>query len=325
MSSDASRPSALVLVVDDDKMMRLLLRRAMEREGYQVAEARNGEECLNAYQQLHPNVILLDAMMPVMDGFTCCTQLQQMIAHDQRRDPSRKQTLILMITGLEDSESVNFAFEVGAVDYVTKPINWAVLCQRVRRLIQQVELYQQLQDANHKLERLALLDSLTQVANRRRFDEYLVQEWSRMARERACLALIMADVDCFKSYNDTYGHFMGDACLQKVAKALDQASRRPADFIARYGGEEFALILPDTDVAGALQVAENVRTEVKALQIPHAGSTVSDYVTVSLGIAAKIPDHATSPEVLIIGADKALYEAKSQGRDRCCALTDMPQ
>src|SRR4028118_1424887 len=171
----------VILVVDDDQFTRQLLRRVMEKEGYQVVEAANGEQGLEAYKRLKPHLVLLDALMPVMDGFTCCTQLQ-MLGNDKSiesevfvdesfQDASR--TPVLMITGLEDQESVDRAFAVGATDYLTKPIHLAVLRQRVRRIIQQSQLYQKLEIANRELQRLAALDGLTGVANRRRFDEYL--------------------------------------------------------------------------------------------------------------------------------------------------------
>ncbi len=182
--------------------------------------------------------------------------------------------------------------------------------------IQQAELYQQLQIANHKLERLARVDGLTQVANRRYFDEYLEREWTRMIREREPLSLILCDVDFFKRYNDTYGHQAGDDCLVRIAQALERSTRRPADLVTRYGGEEFAIILPNTDVDGAVQVAGLIRTEVQKLAIPHSRSTVSPIVTVSIGIASTQPSPTFLLTQLIAEADRGLYQAKIQGRDR---------
>ncbi|MBV9389010.1 MAG: diguanylate cyclase [Chroococcidiopsidaceae cyanobacterium CP_BM_ER_R8_30] len=178
--------------------------------------------------------------------------------------------------------------------------------------IQQSTLYQQLEQANLELQRQAIIDSLTQVANRRRFDEYLDREWRRLAREQAPLSLILCDLDFFKLYNDTYGHQAGDKCLQQIAQALELSVRRPTDLVARYGGEEFAIILPDTDDAGAVCVAERIRSEVKSLAIAHANS---QHVTISLGIASALPCLGASIEKLIAAADRALYQAKEQGRD----------
>ena len=182
--------------------------------------------------------------------------------------------------------------------------------------IKQAELYQQLQAANLKLERLATLDELTQLANRRRFDQYLEMEWRRQAREQTPLSLILCDIDSFKSYNDTYGHPGGDECLRQVAGAIGNAVDRPADLVARYGGEEFAVILPNTAIQGAVVVAEHIQTKIAALQLPHAGSQVSQYVTVSLGIASIVPASESAASILIAAADQALYQAKRLGRDR---------
>lgn len=300
----------LILVADDDKTMRLGVRQAMEQDGYQVIEAHDGTTCLSVFERVRPDVVLLDAIMPAIDGFTCCRRIQEMSGI--RRTP------VLMITGLEDQDSVDKAFSVGAVDYITKPIHWAVLRQRVKRLIQQVRLYQQLETANHELQRLAAIDSLTQVANRRRFDEYLQQEWQRMLREQLPLSLILCDIDCFKLYNDTYGHQAGDDCLRQVAQVIQNAAKRAIDLPARYGGEEFAVILPNTDQEGAILVAQDIQTGVKELGISHSASKVCDTVTVSLGVSNTIPSVITSPELLINAADKALYQAKAEGRDRYC-------
>lgn len=182
--------------------------------------------------------------------------------------------------------------------------------------IQQSELYLQLQNANKKLQQLAATDGLTQVANRRYFDETLAQEWHRLTRERHPLSLMLTDIDWFKSYNDHYGHQAGDDCLQRVAQAINQVIHRPADLLARYGGEEFVIILPNTDTQGAIKVAKKIREAIAKLAIIHPDSTVSPYVTVSLGIASVIPTRKTSPKILISQADQALYLAKNQGRDR---------
>lgn len=193
------------------------------------------------------------------------------------------------------------------------------LATQVAIALQQAELYQQLVAVNQQLLQLASLDGLTQVANRRRFDEYLNSEWRRLLREKEPLSLIMCDVDFFKAYNDTYGHIAGDVCLQKVADALAQAIRRPADLVARYGGEEFAVILPNTDANGAVCVAQEIRSKIAALQIDHPKSGVSKYITLSFGVASTVPEHQSSPGKLIAAADEALYQAKAQGRDRAIA------
>ncbi|HSV98331.1 MAG TPA: diguanylate cyclase [Spirochaetota bacterium] len=173
-----------------------------------------------------------------------------------------------------------------------------------------------LEDANLMLESLSFLDDLTAIPNRRRFSEFVNREWRRSARNRTTLALIMIDIDFFKLFNDNYGHRAGDEVLQKVAMALPEALKRPGDFVARYGGEEFVVVLPDTDIEGALVIAEAMRREIEELGIPHGYSAVSDRLTVSLGVAGMPAERDSSPRLLIEAADAALYRAKQAGRNR---------
>ncbi|MCU0535093.1 MAG: diguanylate cyclase [Hydrococcus sp. Prado102] len=191
--------------------------------------------------------------------------------------------------------------------------------QKYQSSLQQMNL--ELYQLNQTLHRLANLDGLTGVANRRRFEEHLEQEWRRMFRESAPLSAILGDLDYFKRYNDTYGHLEGDDCLKIVASAISRVVNRPADLVARYGGEEFAIILPNTPTEGAMQVAQSIRQEVQKLRIPHQASAVGDYVTMSLGIATKIPTQELSAKELIEAADRALYQAKEQGRN--CAVAHL--
>ncbi|WP_346293269.1 diguanylate cyclase domain-containing protein [Sphaerothrix gracilis] len=183
--------------------------------------------------------------------------------------------------------------------------------------IQQAELYQQLQAANQKLERLANLDGLTQIPNRRCLDSYLQQEWRRLRREQTGLALIMCDVDFFKRYNDFYGHLAGDDCLRQIAQILASSVNRPADLVARYGGEEFAVVLPRTRLNGAIWVAEQIQWAIAEAAIPHLDSPINQVITVSLGIAEVFPSLQNTPADLIAAADQALYAAKKQGRNSC--------
>lgn len=201
--------------------------------------------------------------------------------------------------------------------------SFETLEQRVhQRTIELVIAKEKAEDANQKLEQLVNLDGLTQVANRRCFDGRLQAEWKRLAREQQPLSLILFDVDRFKSYNDYYGHLRGDDCLIKIAQIVQQTVHRPADLVARYGGEEFSVLLPNTDLAGAIEVAQNIQQAIQDRAIPHAQSDIKDIVTVSLGITSVIPNDDINPDTLIASADKALYDAKQQGRDRYCYSLD---
>ena len=179
-----------------------------------------------------------------------------------------------------------------------------------------------LQLANRELERLATEDGLTKLSNRRRFDEYLNVEWRRQSRARGQISLILSDVDHFKLFNDHYGHQAGDECLKLVADAIRKKVGRPGDLIARYGGEEFAIVMPETDLRGAFQVAENIRQELAKQCIAHAQSSAAPYVTMSCGIATMVPNADNSPKTLIERADQGLYRAKEQGRNRTVIFED---
>ncbi|WP_310423563.1 PleD family two-component system response regulator [Chamaesiphon sp. VAR_48_metabat_135_sub] len=300
-----------ILLVDDDLVVRAKVSESLEQDGFKVILAKNGNDGITAYQEHHPDLILVDAVMPILDGFEFCEQLKNL---------GERLTPILMITSLDDNDSVDRAFASGATDYITKPINLSILRQRVRNLIRQSQLIKsqlnRLQQANQSLQLLANLDSLTKLSNRRGFDDYIQKEWTRMSKIKAPLSLIMCDVDFFKNYNDRYLHPNGDKCLIKVAMSMQNTVRRTGDLVARYGGEEFAIILPNTDALGAVSVAENVRSAIKSLQIVHEASAVCPYVTVSVGVSTIIPNHENDFQALIHAADRALYQAKSQGRDR---------
>ncbi|MBN3868951.1 PleD family two-component system response regulator [Nostoc sp. JL33] len=325
-------PQPLILVADDDKITRVLLRKVMQEENYRVVEVNDGKQCLDAYETIKPDIVLLDAVMPVMDGFTCCEHLRQIAKNNlisavttfDTDSPLNntvisqmwERTPILMITSLDDEESVNHAFKVGASDYVTKPINFAVLRHRLRELVRQAQRNKLLETAYQDLQHLANVDGLTELANRRRFDDYLKNQWIDLIQKESPLSMILCDIDFFKFYNDKYGHPAGDICLQKVGALLSLKAQKHQDLVARYGGEEFAVIMPYTPASGAVHVAAAIQAGIKDLQIVHDGSFVSQYLTLSMGIATIVPTWESSPSDLILLADKALYQAKDKGRDR---------
>jgi diguanylate cyclase (GGDEF)-like protein len=219
--------------------------------------------------------------------------------------------------------SLQNAFDQGATDYVTKPINRFELCARVKSALvlkeemdRRHKLAQELAAANKILQRSTLTDGLTGIANRRYFDEFLHKEWRHCRREKQPVTLCLVDIDFFKAYNDSYGHLQGDKCLQKVVAILISSVKRPGDLVARYGGEEFAIILSETPEAGGCAVAKRLMKNMAARNIPHDSSKVSDRVTLSCGIATLIPKATTAVHDLISQADRALYEAKNMGRNR---------
>jgi diguanylate cyclase (GGDEF)-like protein len=457
--AQAEITKARILLVDDFPENLKLLAGLLSGRGYEVQNAINGEIALKSIQAVSPDLILLDIIMPGLDGYQVCQILK---TAEQTRDIP-----IIFLSGLDIETDKVKAFKLGAADYLTKPFYLQEALVRIERQLfdrrknqlltqeikQQQEKFKQteilldrsrtllkgllntsqdgmavfevirdrhrkivdfvcivasplavmvvgqttskligkrlfrdlpdnllkrlfalfidvvenctvlyeeyfyeqdsfqawfhivavklndgfvvnfrditetkqmemaLQGANLELQKQANLDSLTKIANRRRFDEYLTQEWARCAREQMPLSLILCDVDFFKPFNDNYGHQAGDICLAKVAGSMNIVVKRPADLLSRYGGEEFAVILPVTNSEGAAKVAEEIRTSIKQLQIPHAFSQISNYVTISLGVATVIPQNNLAAESLIATADKALYQAKRMGRDRVVRKT----
>ena len=317
-----------VLIVDDNPVNLRLAVDYLEARNFIVLVAQDGESALQRAKYASPHMILLDVILPGIDGFETCRLLKS--------DPQTKNIPVIFMTALADTEDKVQGFETGAVDYVTKPIQQEEFLARITthlrvqlltyQLQKQNELLQQqaleLQAARQEaeavareLQRLVHLDGLTEVANRRRFDQHLSKEWRRLGREQAPLSLILCDIDYFKKYNDFYGHQAGDACLRQIAQAMVRVAKRPSDLVARYGGEEFAIILPNTDAEGAVQVAQLIGAEIKLLNIPHAESDVSNVVTASLGISSQVPHPEMLVGSLIFSADRSLYAAKNQGRN----------
>ena len=289
-----------ILIADDSQAVIDLLC-AVLGEDYEVMAAPSGLAAIELAVDRQPDLILLDVVMPGIDGFEVCRRL--------RAEERTQRIPIVFITGLNALEDERRGLELGAIDFIAKPIQAPIVRLRVRNHLE-------LKRYRDFLEDLSLVDGLTGIGNRRRFDEFLVREWRRSRRARTPLSLVLLDVDYFKAFNDHYGHAAGDDCLREVAATLAMLVRRPGDLCARYGGEEFAAILPHTDLAGARTLAERIREAVLALEIPHEGSAVSPHVTVSIGIAASDPSAAQEPEDLLRDADRRLYEAKTAGRNR---------
>ena len=293
-----------ILIVDDEPVNCLLLEVMLASE-YKVYIALSGPEALILAEQHRPDLILLDILMPVMDGLEVFRRL--------RRIESLMDVPVIFVTALEGAADELSGLRLGAADYITKPYNLEITRLRVKN---HLELKRQ----RDRLVKISLVDGLTGISNRRRFDDFLELEWKRSARSGTTLSLLMIDIDSFKQYNDTYGHVSGDDCLKKIAQALCETPKRPFDLVARYGGEEFGCILPDTDTAGALHVAEEMRNKVESLNIPHDSSRVVPCVTVSVGAASVVPLLSTSSLSLVKEADTSLYAAKAGGRNRVSML-----
>lgn len=291
-----------ILIVDDAMENIQILHHALQDE-HDVLFAMNGAKALHIAHNQRPDLILLDAMMPDMDGYAVCREL--------RAAPGTRDIPIIFVTALNSAEDETRALEAGAADFITKPVNVAVVRARVRT---QLTVKRQ----SDALRELTLTDGLTGVANRRGFDEALEAEWRRCGRAKFPISLIIADIDHFKTFNDAYGHQAGDACLVQVGAALRRAAARPQDLVARYGGEEFVILLPQEDLGGAEAVAKKLLDEVAALKIPHERSSASPWVTLSMGIASLTPADDALPGALIKTADALLYEAKAAGRNRYC-------
>jgi len=424
----APRRDAAILIVDDAPDNLSALRKLMVEQGYQTFVANSGERALQLARRVHPDLILLDVVMPGIDGFETCRQLK---AH-----PVTQRIPVVFMSARTETEDVVAGFDLGAVDYITKPLRMAEVCARVRTQLQirassetQQEQAERLRtivnnmaeglmiiEANgriqftnpacdgylgydahelagkyisemlnplvaqeyleyfaryaanpetahshgtreviirhklgssvcmdltltpmflrqplfigllhdithHKLsedalQRAAMVDPLTKIANRRHFDSFLEKEWQRAIRTGSPLSLVVLDVDHFKLYNDTLGHAAGDVCLQEVAQAISSHALRVTDIAARYGGEEFVLLFAETDAEAATMLAESVRAHVEGLQLPHPRSLTSAWITVSIGVATIVPNQLDNIETLFVAADRAMYVAKEEGRNQ---------
>ncbi len=332
-----------ILIVDDSKHVHTQLKIFLNADGY--TDLFFAESAFEAFEMLGLNsgsgikddvdLILMDIEMDEMSGIEATHRIS--VVKELQDVP------VLMVTADASEESLQEAFAAGAVDYITKPIRKVELLARIRSFLRlkqetdarksrQKELLEltdvlsetnnRLHQANEKLKMMSLTDGLTGVCNRRYFDETLDREWRRMARDSRPLSLMMIDIDFFKVYNDTYGHQKGDECLKTVADRIRASVKRAADFVARYGGEEFSVVLPEMGIEEAAVLGRKICDAVAGLHLSHAASRISDHVTISIGIAGMMPGGDAPVDELIACADKALYHAKKEGRNRVVIFSD---
>jgi diguanylate cyclase (GGDEF)-like protein len=298
-------PRARLLIVDDQPLNIRLFHEIFHAD-HEVFFATNGEDALEFCRTTLPDLILLDVIMPGLNGYEVCRRL--------KADPRTSEIPVVFVTAQSEASEEEDGLAAGAVDFIAKSASANVMRARVRTLLT-------LKRQSDLLRRLARIDGLTGLANRRHLDETLASEWRRCTRSGKPLSLIMIDLDHFKLFNDRYGHQAGDACLKQVSGCLNAGFTRSHDLVARYGGEEFVCVMPETSLEGAEAKAHSLEKAVRALGIPHENSSVpGGIVTISLGVAVAVPDVGDECAELILCADRSLYMAKDAGRGQVTAM-----
>ena len=297
------KPTILVV---DDMTTTLLLLHDLLKDTYEVKIAKSGTKALEILES--PNdidLILLDIEMPDINGYDVCKRI--------KNNETIKNIPIIFITGRTSQEDEEHGLNLGAIDYITKPFNKAIVKLRIKN-------YLDLKIKNDMLEKLSMYDGLTNIRNRRFFDETFEKTFSEIKRDKKSLAVLMIDIDFFKPYNDNYGHGQGDETLRKVAKALEKTIKRASDFVARYGGEEFVILLKDINKDGVEAVANNLLNAIRELKITHEFSKIEKYVTVSIGASFYNSNSDITKLELLLKADETLYEVKNGGRNNFAIL-----
>ena len=294
------------IFVVDDMTTTLLLIHDLLKDTYEVKIAKSGTKALEILES--PNdidLILLDIEMPDINGYDVCKRI--------KNNETIKNIPIIFITGRTSQEDEEYGLNLGAIDYITKPFNKAIVKLRIKN-------YLDLKIKNDMLEKLSMYDGLTNIRNRRFFDETFEKTFSEIKRDKKSLAVLMIDIDFFKPYNDNYGHGQGDETLRKVAKALEKTIKRASDFVARYGGEEFVILLKDINKDGVEAVANNLLNAVRELKITHEFSKIENYVTISIGASFYNSSSDITKLELLLKADETLYNVKNSGRNNFAIL-----
>ncbi len=302
-----------ILLVDDTRTERLILTAYLEKLGHELVHAENGQQAIEMFNTESPELVLMDVIMPEMDGHQAARIM---------REDEAEWVPIIFLSGRVAVDDIVAGIEAGGDDYLTKPVDFKVLeakmtaMQRIAQMRRKLlDVSSALEQANEELEKQVNRDGLTGLANRRYLDEYLKQEIGRSMRNQTELSVVLMDVDFFKKYNDSKGHLEGDDCLKAVAQALQSSCKRSADLVARYGGEEFCAVLPDTQLKNGGELAEVMRQSVEALKIDHPESDIG-HVTISIGVYCSVPESLDDSERMLKLADEALYQAKQSGRNQ---------
>ncbi len=321
-----------ICVVDDDPANLTLLGSILSNHGFSILPAVDGDIAIKTIKAARPDLILLDIMIsPEMDGYAVCKKL--------KADETTQDIPVIFISALDQAIDKTKAFQVGGVDYITKPFQAEEVLARVQNQIQQHHVKKQLQlqyeelekeirrrrqvekmleQTNKRLELLVTIDPLSGLNNRRHFNKCFEQEWKRMIREKESVALLLCDIDRFEKHNRTYGTLAGDLILQKMANIIKRTAKRPGDFVARWGEDEFIVLLPCTDLKGAQSLADQIQKNQIDLKTHDSDPRDGDFVTISIGVACTIPTIGIQKDTLIIGAAEALSQAKKTGNNVMC-------
>ncbi len=315
-----------ILVVDDRPENLIVIESVLENLNIEILKASSGAQALELMLNHTFSLVILDVQMPEMDGF-------EVVDLMKRREKTRNIPVIFVTAISKEKWSVYKGYEVGAVDYLFKPIEPVILRSKVKVFI---ELYmqrkqleeqkimleekivqlKQMGNENRELERLSMFDGLTELPNRRSFNFEMEKLWKASERNKTPFSMMMIDIDWFKNYNDKFGHLQGDDALRTVARVLNNALMRPLDFVARFGGEEFVILLPDVNQKGARLKAEELIRAIESAVIEHEGSDKTSMVTISIGLSSIEYNSGFSMNAFINKADEALYLAKTNGRNR---------
>ena len=293
------KQETILVIADDQITIDLIV--TMFTSTTSVLTALNGETGLVTANKSRPDLIVLNSRVPDTGGYGICARLKAM--------PETQDIPVIFLSADKQPEDELTALNLGAIDYISKPMVPKIIKTRINMHMSQKRY-------RDKLERMSAVDGLTSIPNRRRFDEYINQEWRRAVRNKYPLSLLMIDIDHFKSYNATYGHLKGDECLQTVTRKIGQYLRRPSDMVARYGGEEFSVVLPDTPSSSAFELGKRIWSGVGSMNIEHTGAPNVGHLTISIGIASTIPDRKQQLSQFIQTADQNLYKSKDEGRNR---------